>query len=226
MRKLLLTAAACGAALYVALPASAGVSCGTDVTAQMASATVVDRGRNWSTADQPDLWEVTFANGDSVDLYATDDPDARTKAQAFLQGEVDSACAASAPVTTTTATTTAAPATSSTSTSTAPTGDQSGVASVTYVGDAWGPVPIWRVTYNDGNTVDVAATDADSALAAVTGTTTTTTATAPATTTTASTTTTTTSTTTVSAGQTFTAGTLTPPANDPQSPAAIMTLVR
>lgn len=51
---------------------------------------------------------------------------------------------------------------------------------VTYVGNSWGPVPVWRITNDDGSTVDVQQTDAPTCTTTTTAPTTTTTSSAPA----------------------------------------------
>lgn len=144
--------AAAGSAL-----ASAGVSCSTDTSAEVAAASVTNRGFAWSSPAQPNpLWTVDMPDlSESVDLYAADDAGARAAAKAFLDGQVATLNCAGTP---------AAPAPTVTPPVTPPTGntpptpaaptaswttqasDLAASATVTYVGNSWGPVPVYRVS--------------------------------------------------------------------------------
>lgn len=222
-----------GAAVLIAAAAAtfvpnahAGVTCATDAAAEVAGATVTGPRTAWNPPD----WTFNMPDiNETIDAQGNTQADAAAVVVAELQAEISAECAkqstttqAAAPASqglspTTTAANLSAPAP-------APT-----IASVTYIGDAWGPVPIWRVTYSNGDMVDVAANDAASAEAAVTasfpsGPRVAPTTTTAQTTTAATTTSATTTTGAPSQGQTFTTP-LAPPPNSPGSPAAMYALL-
>jgi hypothetical protein len=154
--------AATGSAL-----ASAGVSCSTDTSAEVAAASVTNRGFAWSSPAQPNpLWTVSLDDLNStVDVYAADESGARAAAKSYLDGQVAALnCAGTpAPAPTATPPTGDTPPNGTTTTPAAPTAswtaqasDLAASASVTYVGNSWGPVPVYRVSVSSLNlTLDV-----------------------------------------------------------------------
>lgn len=159
------------AAVIFAPAASAGVTCSTDAAAAIAAAAVNGPRAGWD----PPVWTFDMPTYNmSVDVQAYDQPTAASKAQAWLQGQVDAACAAENP---------APPSapnggdTSAPTTQPAPTVDQTAAAQalvdaapVTYVGNSWGPIPLWRVDLPSLSlSIDVAANSADEARTAVVG---------------------------------------------------------
>lgn len=166
--------------------AHAQVSCSTDPSYETSIAAVVDRGYAWSSASQPNpLWEVTFTDlNESVDVYATSDSDARSVAAQYLVGEINNlGCTATSTDTDTATVVTPPPSTTQAAQTVAVTQATTitqdclseaaqlvAASSVSYVGNSWGPVPIWRVDLRPGlnATVDVAAdSGADAQIAVI-----------------------------------------------------------
>jgi hypothetical protein len=153
----------------VAVPtANAGVTCTTSAAAEIAGATVNGPRAGWDppvwTFDMPDLKM-------SVDVQDYTHDGAAAKAQTWLQGQVDGACAVASPAPAPTQPAgTATPAPTSPA-SNAPAVDQTdaattllAAATITYVGNSWGPTPIYEAALPTLNTtIDVAASSADEA---------------------------------------------------------------
>jgi hypothetical protein len=166
MRKLA-AFAACTAALVVATPvAHAGVTCQTDAAAMIAGAAVNGPRAGWD----PPVWTYDMPSLNmSVDVQAYTRAEADSKAQTWLSGQVTAACAAAqpapAPGDAATPTTAAAPV-AATPEQTASAQQLVNAAEVVYVGNSWGPVPLYRVALPSLNmSIDVAANNADEARA-------------------------------------------------------------
>ena len=156
-------AAALALAAIVAPIASAGVTCQTNAASEIAGANVNGPRAGWDppvwTFDMPDL-------NMSVDVQDYTHDGAASKAQAWLQSQVDAACSQQATAPAGASMTSTAPTYDAQSTSQAQT--LANAAPVTYVGNSWGPVPIYEVALPSLNmTIDVAAPDEASARNAV-----------------------------------------------------------
>lgn len=161
MKLRLATVAALAAVAATASPASAGVTCQTDAAAAIAGASVNGPRTDWT----PPVWDFYVASLSlGVGVQANTLDEARSKAQAWLQGEVDKACAAEQAATPTGTTTSATTASTTSSTSYPEASALVAAAPIQNLGNAWGPLPLWRLTFPDLNLgVDVQAADEASA---------------------------------------------------------------
>ncbi len=161
-RRTLILLAVTVAALVAAGASVAGVTCQTNAAQEIAGANVNGPRAGWDppvwTFDMPDL-------NMSVDVQDYTRDGAAAKAQAWLQSQVP-AC----PPTNTDGSPVPAPAPVTPTFDPATTAQAQTIVAqsdVTYVGNAWGPTPIYRVTIPSLNmTVDVAANSPDEARAA------------------------------------------------------------
>lgn len=166
--KLVVLTLALAVAAFFAGAVHAGVTCSTDAAAEVASATVTDRGTNWGPTP---LWTIDFPDlSMSVDLYANDEASARAAATDWLSGQISSACSADNPSSPSGGDGASAPSGGTSSSPTAPT-DYSAQAqalaasaTVTLLGNSWGATPLWEVSVPSLNmSVDVYANSADEA---------------------------------------------------------------
>jgi hypothetical protein len=166
MRKLVLFA--CTAALVVVAPvAHAGVTCQTDAAAMIAGAAVNGPRAGWD----PPVWTFDMPSLNmSVDVQAYTRAEADGKAQTWLSDQVTAACAAAQPAPAPAPDDAAAPTTAAaaptTPEQTASAQQLVNAAEVVYVGNSWGPVPLYRVALPSLNmSIDIAANSADEARA-------------------------------------------------------------
>jgi hypothetical protein len=161
LRKIALLVALAFAAITATVATPAFADCVSD-------ATVTYVGADWGPIP---MWRVAVPSlNTSWDVQADDAEAARARVAPLI------ACPAPAPVVADSPAPTVdpAPAPAPAGASDLAVGQATQIvlqADVTYVGNAWGPLPIWRVNVPSRNaTYDVAATDADAARAAVLGT--------------------------------------------------------
>jgi hypothetical protein len=164
MKLRLATVAALAAVAATASPASAGVTCQTDAAAAVAGAAVNGPRQGWT----PPVWTFDMPSMSmSVDVQADTLSEAQDKARAYVQSQVDAACSAEQQ-TTPQGDTTSGAASATTPASYPQASELVASAPIQYVGNSWGPLPMWRLTFASINlSVDVQAADEASARTAV-----------------------------------------------------------